>query len=278
LFIYPSVQAFYISLFDWNGFTSSMKFIGLSNFRELLGDRSFWSIAVWNSLRITVVGGVVIILLAFLLSGVLTSRRLRGRKIFRALIFFPTVVNPIAISIFWNFIYNHNQGLLNGFLRLFGLQSLERMWMDPEHLFYSILAALVWLNTGFYCVILLAALDRIPVGYIEAAQLEGAGEFTIFFRVKLPLIMDVLFTAFTLWAINSIKEFALLYSWGGGIDIPPPGATNMAVKMYVTAFGKRVTVFRMGYSTTMGIAMFLLVAVFVGIIALAFRRRDRLEY
>jgi ABC-type sugar transport system permease subunit len=278
LFIYPSVQAFYISFFDWNGFTSTMKFAGLNNFREILGDRTFWTIAVWNSLRITLVGGLFIVLLAFLLSGVLSSTRLRGRKIFRALIFFPMVVNPIAISIFWNFIYNHNQGLLNGFLALIGLKNLQQMWMDPAHLFYSILAALVWLNTGFYCVILLAALDRIPAGYIEAARLEGAGEFSIFFRIKLPLIMDVLSTALTLWAINSIKEFAVLYSWGGGIDIPPQGATNMAVKMYVTGFGKRVTVFRMGYSTTMGIVMFLMVAVFVGIIALAFRRHDRLEY
>ncbi|GHV78457.1 sugar ABC transporter permease [Spirochaetia bacterium] len=278
LFIYPSVQAFYISLFDWNGFTSTMKFVGLSNFREILGDKTFWSVAVWNSLRITVLGGVFIVLLAFLLSGILTSPKLRGKKVFRALIFFPSVVNPIAISIFWNFIYNHNQGLLNGFLSLIGLKGLQQMWMDPSHLFYSILAALVWLNTGFYCVILLAALDRVPVTYIEAARLEGAGEFKIFFKIKLPLIIDVFSTALTLWAINSIKEFALLYSWGGGIDIPAQGATNMAVKMYVTAFGKRVTVFRMGYSTTMGIVMFLMVALFVGIIALAFRRRDRLEY
>jgi ABC-type sugar transport system permease subunit len=278
LFIYPSVQAFYISLFDWNGFTSVMKFAGLSNFREILGDTNFWSIAVWNSLRITVIGGVFILFLAFLLSGVLSSARLRGKKLFRALIFFPAVVNPIAISIFWTFIYNHNQGLLNGFLALVGLKHLQQMWMDPAHLFYSILAALVWFNTGFYCVILLAALDRVPVTYVEAARLEGAGEFGIFFRIKLPLIVDVLFTALTLWVINSIKEFALLYAWGGGIDIPAQGATNMAVKMYVTAFGKRVTVFRMGYSTTMGIVMFLMVAVFVGFIALLFRRRDRLEY
>jgi ABC-type sugar transport system permease subunit len=278
LFIYPSVQAFYISLFDWNGFTSSMKFVGLNNFREILGDKTFWSVAVWNSLRITVVGGVFIVLLAFLLSGVLTSTKLRGKKVFRALIFFPAVVNPIAISIFWNFIYNHNQGLLNGFLSLIGLKGLQQMWMDPSHLFYSILAALVWLNTGFYCVILLAALDRVPPDYIEAARLEGAGEFQIFFKVKLPLIIDVFSTALTLWAINSVKEFALLYSWGGGIDIPAQWATNMAVKMYVTAFGKRVTVFRMGYATTMGIVMFLMVAILVGIIALAFRRRDRLEY
>lgn len=278
LFIFPSVQAFYISLFDWNGFTSNMKFVGLGNFKELLGDSSFWGIAVWNSIRITFLGGFMIFFLAFLLSGILTLPRLKGKKIFRAMIFFPTIVNPIAIAIFWNFIYNQKSGLLNNFFALVGLESLQRMWMAPDRLFYSILVALVWMNTGFYCVILLAALDRVPEGHIEAARLEGASEFSIFFRIKLPLISNVLATALTLWAINSIKEFALLYSWGGGIDIPQPGATNMAVKMYVTAFGKRVTVYRMGYATAMGIIMFLMVGIFVVTITCISRKQDQLEY
>jgi len=277
-FLFPSVRAFYISLFDWNGFTSVMSFVGLNNFKELLGDTRFWNVAVWNSVRITFLGGILVFALAFLLSGILSYTKLRGKKIFRALLFFPTIVNPIAVAIFWNFIYNQKSGLLNNFLSLIGLDSLRRMWMDPAHLFYSILAALVWAGTGFYCVILLAALDRVPIGHIEAARLEGASEITIFFRIKLPLIADVLATALTLWCINSIKEFALLYAWGGGIDIPQDGATNIAVRMYVTAFGKRVTVYRMGYATTMGIVMFLMVAVAVLAVTLIIRKRDRLEY
>ena len=84
-------------------------------------------------------------------------------------------------------------------------------------------------------MILLAALDRVPESHIEAATLEGASEFTIFFKIKIPMIWDVLVTALTLWGINSVKEFALLYAWGGGVDIPPDGATNIAVRMYITA-------------------------------------------
>ena len=91
------------------------------------------------------------------------------------------------------------------------------------------------------------------------------------------MIWDVLVTALTLWGINSVKEFALLFAWGGGIDIPQPGATNLAVRMYVTAFGKRVTIYRMGYSTAMGVLMFLLVAVIVLLIS-RLMKRDKLEY
>lgn len=274
LFIYPSLKAFYISLFDWDGFSDNMTFIGLENFRELFGDSSFWSIAIKNSFLITLVGGVLIFGIAFLLSAVL-STKLRGKRFLRALIFFPSVINPIAVAILWTFIYNNDWGLLNNILDVFGLDPVT--WMAPDTLFWAILAAMIWMYSGFYCVILLAALDRVPQDYIESAQLEGANEFTIFFRIKLPLIWDVLVTALTLWGINSVKEFALLFAWGGGIDIPQPGATNLAVRMYVTAFGKRVTIYRMGYSTAMGVLMFLLVAVIVLLIS-RLMKRDKLEY
>lgn len=270
LFIYPAIKAFYISLFDWNGFTSEMKFIGLKNFQELLGDSAFWGVAAKNSLMITCIGGVIIFAIAFLLCAVL-STKIRGKKFFRALIFFPSVINPIAVAILWTFIYNKKWGLLNNFLALFGIEG--KTWMDPSVLFWAILVAMVWMYTGFYCVILLAALDQVPESHIEAAKLDGASEFAIFFKIKIPMIWDVLITALTLWGINSIKEFALLYAWGGGVDIPPNGATNIAVKMYITAFGKRVTIYRMGYSTAMGVVMFIAVAIVVGLISLVMKRK-----
>lgn len=274
LFIYPSLNAFYISFFDWNGFTSKMNFVGLKNFKELVGDFSFWNVAVKNSFLITFVGGVIIFFVSFLFCAIL-SGKIRGKKFYRALIFFPSVINPIAIAVLWTFIYNKKWGMLNNILALFGISG--KTWMDPSTLFWAILVAMVWMYTGFYCVILLAALDRVPESCIEAAALEGAGEFTIFFKVKLPMIWDVLITALTLWGINSIKEFALLYAWGGGVDIPPDGATNVAVRMYITAFGKRVTIYRMGYSTAMGVLMFLAVAIIVFTISKVMKR-ERVEY
>ena len=179
--------------------------------------------------------------------------------------------SPIAVAILWSFIYNDRWGLLNSTLKLLGQERLILTWMAPEYLFGSILAALVWMNTGFYCIILLAALDRIPQQTIESAYLDGAGEMQVFWRIKIPMIKDILATALTLWAINAVKEFGLLFAWAGGVDIPAAGATNLAVKMYVTAFGRRVTVYRMGYATAMGIVMFLLVALLVFLISRAFR-------
>lgn len=276
LFIYPSIKAFYISLFDWSGFTSGMNFIGLNNFKELFRDERFWNVSIKNSVGIIVFGGVLIFTVGLLLSGIL-STRIKGRRFFRGVIFFPAVVNPVAIAILWSFIYNDQWGLLNNLLKALGLGLLQQTWMAPDKLFWSILAALVWMYSGFYCVILLAALDRVPFGHIEAARLEGASEFTVFFKIKFPMIWDIFVTAMTLWGITAVKEFSLLYAWGGGVDIPPDGATNLAVQMYVTAFGRRITIYRMGYSTAMGVMMFLI----IGIIALAISmlsKKESIEY
>lgn len=152
LFVYPSARAFYISLFDWNGFTSSMKFIGLDNFKELFGDSAFWTVAAKNSLLITFVGGALIFAVAFLLCAVL-STNIKGKKFFRALIFFPSVISPVAVAILWTFIYNQNWGLLNNFLSIFGIEAVT--WMAPETLIWAIMAALVWMNSGFYATLCL---------------------------------------------------------------------------------------------------------------------------
>ncbi len=276
LFIYPALKAFYVSLFDWSGFSHNMTFIGLGNFIELFKDQHFWSVVMKNTSIIIFGGGVLIFSISFLLSGVLTTK-IRGKKFYRALLFFPSVINPVAIAILWSFIYNKQWGILNGLLRAIGLGQFQQVWLDQDSLIWAILVAIVWMYTGFYCVILLAALDRVPVGLIEAAQLEGASEFKIFFRIKIPMIWDVLITAIILWCINAVKEFSLLYAWGGGVDIPPPGSQNLATYMYITAFGRRVTIYRMGYSTAMGVVMFLLIVLFVLMIS-RIAKKDAIEY
>lgn len=275
-FIYPAVKALYVSLFDWNGFTTNMEFIGLGNFKELLGDSSFWTVAFANSVRILFVGGLLVFLFAFVISGLLTTK-IRGKKLMRAIIFFPSIISPVAVSVLWSSIFNSNWGLLNELLKTLHLESLIQVWTEQGNLKWAIIVVIAWVYSGFYCVILLAALDQIPQSHIEAAKLVGANEFQIFFMIKLPMIKDVLATALTLWCIDAIKQFAILYAWGGGTTIPPADVTNLAVKMYMTAFGRRVTVYRMGYATAMGVVMFIFVAIVVGLIS-RLMRSDTYEY
>jgi len=276
-FIYPAAQSFYISFYDWSGFGDNMRFIGLNNYREILGDTNIWGVAVPNTLRLIFVGGLLVFGLSFLLSGILTTK-IRGRKVLRAILFFPAILSPVAVAILWGFIYNRQWGLLNNFLGVIGLESLQRTWGAPDTLFWSILVAYVWMSTGLFCVILVAGLDRIPVSLLEAADIEGASEFRKFFTIKLPLLREILTTALILWSIQAVREFSLFFAWGGGIDIPPEGAQNLAVRMYITAFGRRTPIFRMGYATTIGVLMFVLIAVIVFTIYWLNRKHETIEY
>lgn len=276
LFLYPAAKAFYVSLFDWNGFTSDMKFVGLGNFKELFLDSHFWNVVMVNTFGIIFIGGFLTFTIAFFLSGMISSGP-KGKNFMRGLIYFPSIVNPVAVAILWSFIYNHQYGLLNGFLRVIGLGHIQPTWTAPGTLFWAILVALVWMYSGFYFVILSSALERVPVDQVESAKLEGASEFRIFFTIKIPMIWDVLTTSIIFWCITAVKEFSLLYAWGGGVDIPQPGAQNLATYMYMTAFGRRVTMYRMGYSTAMGVVMFLIVVFFYLLIS-RLTKREEIQY
>ena len=275
LFIYPSARAFYVSLQDWNGFTSQMHFIGMANFRELMHDSLFL-----QSIRLTfyymLIGGVLVIGLALFLSALLATN-IKGKKFLRAGIFFPAVINVVAIAILWIFIYNAKFGLLNNILISIGLERFIQSWTSDANISKAMLPILVWTYCGYFCVILLSGLDRVPPDLVEAARIDGAGEIKIFFKVKLPLIKNILGTAVILWIIDCIKEFGLFFAWNGSGAAPQLGLTNMAVRMYITAFGKRNTTFRMGYATAMGVVMFLLVGILVPL-AYSIFNKDKYEY
>ena len=275
-FLFPAGKAFYVSLFDWNGFSANMNFIGLGNFKELFSDNHFWSVVMVNTFNIIFVGGLLIFGISFFLSGMITTNP-PGKKFLRGFIYFPSIINPVAVAILWSFLYNQKYGLLNGFLRAIGFGWLQPTWTAPGTLFWALLVAIVWMYSGFYFVIISSALERIPMDLIESAKIEGASEIRIFFTVKIPMIWDVLVITIIYWCITAIKEFSLLYAWGGGVDVPQPGAQNLATYMYMTAFGRRVTIYRMGYSTAMGVIMLLLVVFFYFVITRV-TKREAIQY
>jgi ABC-type sugar transport system permease subunit len=274
LFIYPAVRALWVSLHKWTGFTSKMEFVGVANFRELLTDEMYWQ-SLGTTLKIVFIGGAGIFILAFLFTFFLSSG-IRGKKVFRAVIFYPNVVAPIALATFWSFLYNPRFGLINGILSLVGLESWTRTWTGPDYIFWAVMVALVWTYVGFYMVMLISGVQKIPPDYFDVARIAGANKIQIFFRVIIPLIWDVLVIAVVLWIISSIKLFEFLFAFSGGVAAPKPLWTN-AVYMYILTFGRRVAIYRMGYGTTVAISMLILVIIFTGI-ARILMKREKVEF
>lgn len=257
-FLVPSVWAFYYSLFDWSGFAESMDFIGLKNYiRMLTKDPIFWSSLI-NTAKILFIGGGATFILAFLLSIMLNSG-IKGKKFFRALIFLPNVIATIALTTMWAFaIYSPRSGILPNFFKLIQWeQGANFLWMSSQNVFNSMIIAIVWLSVGYYVVLIMAGMDKIPNEFYEAAQIEGANIFQQFFQITLPLIWDVITIAVVLWSISAIKVFEFPFAlMAAGED---PNLYTIGVYLYIMGFGKRQPIYQLGYATAIGVFMLLLV-------------------
>lgn len=258
LFLAPAIWAFYFSAFDWSGFSEAKIFVGLGNYVELLtADPIFWR-SLGNTLKILFVGGFFIFVLAFLLASMLNSG-IKGKNVFRALIFLPNVIATIALTTMWAFaIFSPRSGVIPNFMKMIGWEAGEDfLWMSSDHVFWAMLIAIVWINVGYFVVLILAGMDRIPFEYYEAAQLEGVNQIQQFFSITLPLTWDVLTISVVLWSISAIKVFEFPFAFmGAGED---PNLYTIGVYLYIMGFGKRQPIYQLGYATAIGVLMLFLI-------------------
>jgi ABC-type sugar transport system permease subunit len=272
--IFPALRAFRDSLYDWEGFNLPREYVGLKNFSELIHDPNYL-MSMQTTLYLFLVGGVIILLLAFLFTAILSSGIVRGKKVFRAVIFFPNVVAAIALTTFWAFIYNPRFGLLNEVLKFIGLESLIVPWTEPARVRDAVLVALVWIYVGYMLVILLAGADNISPEIYDSAKVDGANIFQMFFYVTIPLTWEVLVVAVTLWMIIAVKQFEFVYAFGGGTFVAREIWT-VPLYLVVMGFGKRDPIYRLGYASAIGISLLVLVIVLASLLRLVFRR-ERVE-
>jgi ABC-type sugar transport system permease subunit len=274
-FIYPTIQALWVSLNDWSGFTPQMDYVGLANFEELLRDKVYQQVLL-QSLGLLVFGGILTFALSLFFTGLLGTG-VRGRRFFRAVIFSPNVVAMIALTTLWSFVYNPRFGMLNGVLKAIGLDKLGRTaWMGPDLVYWAVLVAVVWIYVGFYAILFMAGADKIPQSLYDAAIVEGANRIQMFFKVTLPLMWDVVAVGLVLWIIDALMQFEFYYAISGAF--PPIKIWTIPIYVFVLAFGKRNPIFRMGYGTAVAVSLLVFVIAFVLITRVILRRREAVEF
>jgi ABC-type sugar transport system permease subunit len=133
--------------------------------------------------------------------------------------------------------------------------------------------AAIWSYMGYYMVMLMAGMDKIPVTYFEAAKLDGASEWRMFFTITLPMIWDVLVAAIVLWMIGALKIFDLIIA----TNLLTSTAYTLTVYISVQAIGFYEPIFRLGYATALGVVLLLLIIAVVATIRLV-TRREAIEY
>lgn len=254
------------SFTEWNGHGPKI-FVGFANYLHALTDPiflgSFWHIAIYIAATL-----VLEVAVGLVLAGI--AHALRRSLWLRVAIFTPVLLPTVVVSVLWAFIYDVDFGLIHGALDFFGLLSLERIWLgDPSTALMAISVTSGWIFAGFYMTIFYAALGQVDPEVIEAARLDGTGEFRLFTRIKVPMIRSSVMVGALICITGGFQGFDLFYIMTNG---GPYGATEIPTTYLVkTAFHFS----DVGYGAAMSI---LLTAVIVGtgaIFMLAGRRRAR---
>lgn len=261
----PYAQAFYLAFTDWNGLSSSFEMVGLSNFERLLHDPLFLAALRHNGLMLLVVPLATIGLALFFAAAT------RGTRVYRVVYFFPQLLSIAIIAVLWQFVYTPNSGLLNGLLRAVGLQG--KSWLaEPDLALWCVMAALIWSAVGFYVVLFAAAMESVPADIHEAALIDGAGSFTMFRSITLPLIFESVQVAFVYLGIAALDGFALVQIMTVGPGGPDGSTEVMGLGLWRNAF----TYGKFGYASAMGVAMFFLTLT-LAVLLLRVTRRERVE-
>ena len=263
--VIPIGFSLWLSCYRWDMMRPNRRFLGLENYRRLLGDDRFWN-AVQNTLVYVALTVPASIALAFG-AALLLNRRLQGRAIFRTLFFAPVVTSTVAISFVWSWIYHPEIGLLNGVADAFGGGRIG--WLtSPSIALISISIMSIWKNVGYLMVLFLAGLQQIPDDLYGAARVDGAGSWALHRDVTIPMLRPTLFFIVVISTIDATQVFTQIdvMTQGG----PAQSTEALVYYLYFRAF----RTFEMGYASTIAWALFLIVIVLTVIQNRLIRRED----
>jgi len=208
--LYPAAFLFYLSLTDWEGIGWEMGFVGLDNYREIFTRPDIFGVFRNNAYYF--VGGIIQIAIALYLAVILNNRLLKGRYVFRMLIFLPYVLHSVATVIMFRNVYHTEYGALNLLLEAVGLDALKRAWLgDPVLVDFSLAFISMWKYTGLNMVIFLGALQSIPNDLYEAATIDGANGWQKFRFITLPGIYGVVELMLILTLTGALEVFDIPY-------------------------------------------------------------------
>ncbi|NIM45230.1 MAG: ABC transporter permease subunit [Nitrososphaeria archaeon] len=238
--IFPVFNTVYISFFAPSG-----EFVGLDNYFDVLSRREVVNLERLSQGKTNRLGALVhnaiwilIHLPLSLFSGLVLAvilRDVKGSSLVKSIIFLGMVTPMIVGGLILRFTFEKGVGIVNALFNLLGYEQLARTWTAyPDTALFALIFGSVWLWTGFGMILYSAGLATIPKDYYEAAKLDGASSFRMFYRITFPLLRPITVTVVTMTVLWELKIFDIVYvATGGG----PGGATTvLALLMYNMAF------------------------------------------
>jgi ABC-type sugar transport system permease subunit len=250
----PVLYSLIISLFKWNGI-AAMEFVGLNNFVTLFHD-SIFTRAMLNNL-IWIILSLFATMSVSLGLAVMLNKSFAGRTFFRGFFYFPAVIAPIAVAIIWRWIYNPSYGFINQLFKILG-SNFQQSWISsPTVSLYAIFFASLWQSIGQPMIFFLAGLQTVPKEVLEAATIDGAGNFYRFLVITIPMMKETFVIVIANLIVGAMKVFDVVMGLTAG---GPNNATQMmSTYMYAQTFRYN----NVGYGTAISVLMvvFILAAI-----------------
>lgn len=251
----PIVQSGYYSLFDWNGFGGLTDYIGLGNYERLFNHGIFLD-SIKHSFIIMFLSLFIQLPFALAIALLVGRGELRGRRIFRAMLFIPYVFSEIITAIIWLYVLHPNEGLANTVFSVIpGFESVA--WLgNRDIVLYSIFAVLVWKFFGFYMILYMAALQGVSKDLEDAARIDGANERQVLQKVTLPLIGPTIRLTIFLSVLGSVQQFVIIWVMTTG------GPVNASEVMSTYLYKYGIQRYQLGYGSAVAVVLFVITLVF----------------
>lgn len=255
------LYAVFISVFQWNIRSGAGQFIGIQNYQTALTDPIF-ARAIQNSLYYAVIW-VPLTMAVGLFLAILVNQKLRGRTFFRAAFYFPAIASSAAITILWIFLaapdgfFNSVRAALglNPLFQLLGFGANQNWIGDAKTALNSIIILNAWTTSGTFMLFYLASLQTISGEIYEAAAIDGAGSWQMFWRITFPLLKPGHYFVATVAVIGALQLFDQAAIAGGSGGDPANSLMTVVLYLYNQAFTK----FDFDYAAAVGLILFAII-------------------
>lgn len=252
----PMIASFLLSFADYPLIVPP-KWIGFENYIEMFTDDKL----VWQSLKVTFLyslGAIPLFLTTSFLIAMLLNQQIRGITIFRTIYYLPSVISGVPVALLWLWMLNPEFGLVNNMLKEIGIKGpqwfFSTTWVIPSFIFMNL-----W-GLGVTMVIFLAGLQGIPTHLYEAAEIDGAGAWSKFRNVTLPMMSPIILFNGVIGIIDSFQIFTPAYVITNG------GPANASLFYGLYLYNNAFKFFNMGYAAALAWLMFLIILIITGLV------------
>ena len=243
--IYPLFRTIYYSFTSWKNFSPKQSFAGLSNYNRLIHDPVI--LVSFRNTFIMMAGVFLFQVGVSLLLAILVSKTKKMFKFLRTVYFIPILISATAIGLMFRLIYGYEYGLLNLIFQWFGRE--KQVWINEKTSIFLVTIPIMWQYVGFYFVIFLTGMSKIPGEISESAKLDGISSFQEAIYITIPMIRDVIVSVVILVISGCFKVFDMVYVITGGG--PMNSSELLSTYMYSAAFRN----YNGGYASAIAIVM-----------------------